>query len=117
MASSPTTSWHIDERKVETVTDFIFLVFKNTKDLECSYKIKRHLLLGRKKGYEKHAQCIKKAETHFDTEVSSVKSMIFSVIMYRCENWRIMYRCENWTIKKLIIKELILLNCGVREDS
>ena len=50
MASSPTTSWHIDEGEVETVADFIFLGFKITMDLECSHRIKTHLLLGRKKG-------------------------------------------------------------------
>ena len=60
MASSPTTSWHIDDGKVETVADFIFLGSKITMNLDCSHKIKRHLLLGRKKGYEKPAQCIKK---------------------------------------------------------
>ena len=60
MASSPTTSWHLDEGKVETVADFIFLGSKTTMDLDCRHKIKRHLLLGRKKGYEKLAQCIKK---------------------------------------------------------
>ena len=60
MASSPTTSWHTDDVKVETVTDFIFLGSKITMDLDCSHKIKRHLLLGRKKGYETPAQCIKK---------------------------------------------------------
>jgi len=60
MASSPTTSWHIDEGEVETVADFIFLGSKIIMDLDCSHKIKRHLLLGRKKGYEKPGQCIKK---------------------------------------------------------
>ena len=60
MASCHSTSWHIDEGKVETVADFIFLGSKITMDLDCSHKIKRHLLLGRKKGYEKPAQCIKK---------------------------------------------------------
>ena len=59
MASSPTTSWHIDEGKVETVADFIFLGFKITMDLDQSHKIKRHLLLGRKKGYETPALFIK----------------------------------------------------------
>jgi len=58
MASSPTTSRHIDERKVETGADFIFLGSK-TMDLDYSHKIKRLLLLGRKKGYEKPGQCIK----------------------------------------------------------
>ena len=89
MASSPTTSWHMDEGKLETVADFISLVSKTTMDLDCSHKIKRHLLLGRKKGYEKPVQRIKKVEAHFATEVSGVKAMIFPVIMYRCEIWTI----------------------------
>ena len=48
MASSPITSWQIDGETVETVTDFIFLGSKITADGDCSYEIKRHLLLGRK---------------------------------------------------------------------
>ena len=58
MASDPITSWHIDEGKVETVADCISMGSKTTMDLDCSHKIKRHLLLGRKIGYEKPAQCI-----------------------------------------------------------
>ena len=60
MATDPTTSWHINEGKVEAVADFIFLGSKITMDLDSSHKIKRHLLLGRKKGYVKTAECIKK---------------------------------------------------------
>ena len=60
MASDPITSWHIDEGKVETVADCISMGSKTTMDLDCSHTIKRHLLLGKKKGYEKPAQCIKK---------------------------------------------------------
>ena len=48
MASSPITSWHIDGETIETMTDFIFLGSKITADDDCSHKIKRHLLLGRK---------------------------------------------------------------------
>ena len=48
MASGPITSWQTDNKKVETVTDFIFLGSKITVDGDCSHKIKRHLLLGRK---------------------------------------------------------------------
>ena len=48
MASSPITSWQIEEEKVETVTDFIFLGSEITVDIDCSHEIKRHLLLGRK---------------------------------------------------------------------
>ena len=48
MASGPITSWQIDGEAVETVTDFTFLGSKITEDGDCSYEIKRHLLLGRK---------------------------------------------------------------------
>ena len=48
MASSPITSWQIDGEKVEIVSDFIFLGCKITADSDCSHKIKRHLLLGKK---------------------------------------------------------------------
>ena len=48
MASSPITSWQIDGKTEEAVTDFIFLGFKITADDDCSHEIKRHLLLGRK---------------------------------------------------------------------
>ena len=48
MASSPITSWQIDGKKVETVIDFIFLGFKITANSDCSHKIKRHLVHGRK---------------------------------------------------------------------
>ena len=48
MACSPITSWQIDGKTVEAVTDFIFLGFKITADGDCSHEIKRHLLLGRK---------------------------------------------------------------------
>ena len=48
MESSPITSWQIDGGKMEALTDFIFLVSKITADSDCSHKIKRHLLLGRK---------------------------------------------------------------------
>ena len=60
MASCRNASWHIDEGKVETVADFIFLGPKTTMDLDCSHKMKRHVLLGMKKGYEKPSQCTKK---------------------------------------------------------
>ena len=48
MASSPITSWQIDEETMETVTDSIFLVSQITADGDCSHEMKRHLLLGRK---------------------------------------------------------------------
>ena len=48
MASGPFTSWQIDEEKMETVTNFIFLGSEITADINCSHEIKRYLLLGRK---------------------------------------------------------------------
>ena len=64
MGSGPITSWQIDEEKMETVTDFIFLGSKITGDNDCSHKIKRRLLLG-KKSYDKPRQYIKKQRHHF----------------------------------------------------
>ena len=60
MASSPTTSWHIDERKVETVTDFIFLVFKNTKDLSAATKLKDTCSLEGRKAMKNMHSVLKK---------------------------------------------------------
>ena len=96
MASVPVTSWQIDGETVETVTDLIFLVSKITADGDCSHEIKRHLLLGRK------------AMSALPTKVHLVKATVFPVVMYGC---------ESWTVKKLSIKELTLLNCGIGEDS
>ena len=48
MASSSITSWQIDGKTMETMTEFIFLYSKITADCDCSHEIKRHLLLGRK---------------------------------------------------------------------
>ena len=54
------TSWQIEEEKKETVADFIFLGHKTTVDSDCNHVIKRHLVLGRKKRYDKPRQHIKK---------------------------------------------------------
>ena len=64
IASCPITSWQIEGEKLETVTDFIFLISTITVDGDCSHKIKGHLLLGRKA--EKPRQHIKKQRHHFD---------------------------------------------------
>ena len=63
MASSPTTSWHIDEGNVETVADFIFLGSKITMDLDCSYKIKTHLLLEGRKAMKNLHRVLKSRDT------------------------------------------------------
>ena len=87
MASSPTTSWQIDGKAMETVTDFIFLGSKITADGDCSHEIKRHLLLGRKT-YDKPRQRIKESRNiTLLTKVHIVKAMVFLLVIYGCEGW------------------------------
>ena len=88
MASGPITSWQIDGEKVETVTDFIFLGSKITADGECSHKIKRHLLLGRKAMTNLNS-IWKSTDITLPTKVHLVKAMVFPVVMYGCESWTI----------------------------
>ena len=88
MASSPITSWQIDWANVETVTAFIFLGSKITADGDCSYEIKRHLLLGRKARINLDS-VFKKQRYHFANKVCIVKAMGFPVVMYGCESWTI----------------------------
>ena len=77
MASGPITSWQIDGKTVETVTDFIFLDSKITADGDCSHEIKRHLLLGRK--VMTNLDCILKSrDIALPTKVHLVKAMVFS---------------------------------------
>ena len=88
MASSPITSWQIDEKKVETVTDFIFLGSKITVDGDCSHEIKRRLLLGRK-AMTNLDSILKRRDITLPTKVCLVKAMVFPVVMYGCESWTI----------------------------
>ena len=88
MASGPITSWHIDEETVETVTNFIFLGSKITADADCSHEIKRCLFLGRKVMTNLNS-IFKSRGITLPTKVHLVKSMIFPVVMYGCENWTI----------------------------
>ena len=107
MASGPITSWEIDGETVEIVTDFILGGSKITADGDCSHEMKRHLLLGRKI-MTKLDSILKSRDMTLPTKVHLVKTMVFPVVMYGC---------ENWTMKKLSTEELIFLNCGVGEDS
>ena len=93
---------------VETVTDFIFLGSKITADGDCSHEIKRCLLLGRKAMTNLNS-ILQSRHITLLTKVCLDKAMVFPVVMYGC---------ESWTIKKaLSAEELMLLNCGVGEDS
>ena len=86
MASSPITSWQIDEETMETVTDSIFLSFKIIADGDCSYEIKRRLLLGRK-SMTTLDSILKSRDITLPTKVRLVKTMVFPVVMYGCESW------------------------------
>ena len=103
MASIPITSWQIDG---ETVSDFIFGGSKISADGDCSHEIKSCLLFGRKVMTNLDS-ILKSKDITFPTKVRLVKAMVFPVVMYGC---------ESWTVKKKA-KELMLLNCGVGEDS
>ena len=107
MASGPITSWQIDGETLETVADFNFGGSKITVDGDCSHEIKRRLLLG-KKVMPNLDSIFKSRSITLLTKVHVVKAMDFSVVMYGC---------ESWTIRKLRTEELMLLNCGVGEDS
>ena len=88
MASGPITSWHVEEEKVEAVTDFTFLGSKITVDGECSYEIKRCLLLERNIKTNLDSM-LKNKDITLLTKVRIVKAMDFPVIMYRCGSWLI----------------------------
>ena len=78
--SSPTTSWQIDGKTMEIVTDFIFLGSKITADSDCTYEIKRHLLLGRK-AVTNLDIVLKSRDIIVQTKACIVKAMIFPVVM------------------------------------
>ena len=85
MASDPITSWQIDGKTVETVSDFIFLGSKVTADGDYSHEIK---LLGRKVMTNLES-ILKSRDITLPTKVHLVKAMVFPVVMYRCESWTI----------------------------
>ena len=89
MASSPITSWEIDEETVETVSDFIFGGgSKITADGDCSHEIKIRLLLGRKVMTNLDS-IFKSRDITLPTKVRLVKAMVFPVVMYGCGSWTV----------------------------
>ena len=104
MASSPITSWQIDEETVETAADFSLLGSKITADGDCSHSF--HLFFGRKVMTNLDS-ILKSREITLPTNVHLVKAMVFPVVMYGC---------ESQTIKKTEHRRMMFLNCGVGED-
>ena len=125
MASSPITSWEIDQETVETVSDCILGGSKITADGDCSHEIKRRLLLGRKVMTNLDS-IFKSTDITLPTKVHLIKAMVFPVVMYACESrtikkaehqridsfelwyWRRLLRVP-WTARRLnqsILKEI-----------
>ena len=92
---------------METVTDFILGGSKITADGDCSHELKRPLLLGGKTVTDLDS-IFKSRNITLPTKVKKVKAMVFQIVIYGC---------ESWTIKKAEHQKLMLLNCGVGEDS
>ena len=88
MASGPITSWQIDGKTMEAVTNFIFLGSKITVNCDYSHKIKRYLLLGGK-AITKLDRVLKSRDIILLTKVCIVKAMVFPVVMYGCDSWTI----------------------------
>ena len=86
--------------------DIIFLDSKITEDGDCNHEIKRPLLLGRK-AVRNLDSILKSRDISLPTKIHIIKAMVFLVVIYGCESWTI----------KLSAKEVMLLNCGVGEDS
>ena len=88
IASGPITSWQIDRKTVETVSDFIFGGSKITADGDCSHEIKRCLLLGRNVMTNLNS-ILKSRDITLPTKVCLVKAMVFPVVLYGCESWMV----------------------------
>ena len=92
MASGPITSWQIDGKTVETVTEFIFLGSKITADGDCSHELKRCFLLVRK-AMTNLDGILKSRDITFTAKVHIVKAMDFPVVISHDG-------CESWIVKK-----------------
>ena len=86
MASSPITSWQIDGKTMETVTDFVLGGSKITANGDCSHEIKRRLLLGRK-SMTNLDSILKNRDITLPTNFCLVKDTVFPEVMYGCESW------------------------------
>ena len=88
MASHHLTSWQIDGEAMEIVIDFLFLGSRITADGDCSHKIKRRLLLGRKVMTNLDS-ILKSRDITLSTKFHLVKAMVFPVVIYGCESWTV----------------------------
>ena len=118
MASSPITSWQIDGETIETVTDFIFLGSKIAADGDCSYEMKRCLLLERKV-ITNLDSILKSRDITLPTKVHLVKAIVFQVVMYGCASWTIK-KAECWRIDAFELwcwRRLLRVPCTARRSN
>ena len=106
MASSSITSWQTEGKKVEVVTDFLFLGSKITADSDCSHEIRRWSLLGRET-MTNIDNMLKSRDITLLTKGHILKATVFPEVMYNG---------KSWTITRQNVKELMPLNCGAGED-
>ena len=116
MASSPITSWKIDGKTMETRRGFILGGSRITADGDCSHKIKRCLLLGRKV-MTKLDSILKSKDITLPTKVCLVKAMVFPVVMYGCESWTIKkaeqkkekesWASKNWSFWTVVLEKTL----------
>ena len=97
MASGPIISWETDGETMETVREFIFLGSKISADSDCSYEIKRRLLL-RRKAMLNLDSILKSRDITLSTKVHLVKVTVFPVLMCGCESWTIKNDEVNWKL-------------------
>jgi len=121
MASSPITSWQIDGETIKTVTDFIFLGSKITADGDCSHKIKRCLLLGRK-AMTNLDNILKNRDITLLTNNPIVKAMVFPVVMYGCGHvwmWELEHKAsqalQNWCFWTVVLEKTLESPLGCKE--
>ena len=88
LVSGPITSWQIDGKTVETVSDFVFLGSKITADGDCNHEIKRRLLLGRK-AMTNLDSIFKSRDITLPTKVQIIKAIVFTIVMCGCDSWTI----------------------------
>ena len=102
MASSPITSWQIDEKQWKQWHTLFFVYSKITADGYCTHEIKRCLLLGRKVMTNLDS-ILKSRDITLPTKVCLVKAMVFPVVMYGCDSWTIK-KAEHWRIDAFKLK-------------
>ena len=110
MASGPITSWQIDGETMETVTDFIFWGPKMTADGDWSHEIKRWLPLGRK-AMTNLDSILKSRDITLPTKICLVKAMVFPVVMYGCERWKLdqkqSWASKNWCFWTAVLEKTL----------